>query len=162
MPFAPSKRRVLAGSRDEHGNETPAVLASATPTNYPGTFPPAPNASGRAVFEGDMQGAKIVGARWDMSVMTTFTAADCKLQTSPNGVDWADVDGGGFTQKAGVGSEEIYFDIAADDVGSGRFWRAEIDMTGTPGTSSHLVELLYVQKAGRGNLAPPGRPARTS
>lgn len=153
MPFTASKRRLLAGSRDEFGNETPQVVATATATPYP-AFPTGPDANGRVVFAGDMSGAKVAGVRWDMSVLTTFTAADCAIQVSPNGVDWETYVT--MTQKSAVGSEELYFDMTNNDA-SPKFWRALIDMTGTPGTSSHVVELMYSQCGPVGPLAPPGR-----
>jgi hypothetical protein len=154
MKVVASKKRVLAGSRSEQGVESTQTLASATATQYP-SFPTGPNSDGVVVFAGDMKGAEVIGARWDMSTLTTFTAADAKLQISPNGSDWTDVDGGVFTQKSAIGSETIIFDDA-DEPGASRFWRVELDMTGTPGTSEHFVELLYKQVGCKGKMAPPG------
>lgn len=132
------------------------VLASATATPYP-AFPSGPT-NGIVQFLGDFRGALIVSAVWKMANLTTFTAADCKVQTSEDGVVWHDIKA--FTQKAADGTEKIDFEDT--DPNFMRLVRVLIDMTGSPGTSTHDVEIQYVQLAqARGGLAD-GIPDRSN
>jgi hypothetical protein len=158
MPYVASKQRYLAGSRNVDTNaETGQVLASATATAYP-TFPTGPT-DGVVLFAGDMKGADVVGAIWNMTVLTTFTAADATLQVSEDGTTWETYKA--FTQKSAIGSELIEFDQETDG-NAPRYWRVLLDMTGTPGTSTHIVKLLFRQVGPRGEYAPPGKLDRNS
>lgn len=129
------------------------VVATATATGYP-TFPTGPDANGVVKFAGDFLGARIVGARWTLTNLTTFTAADCTLETSEDGETWRTLKA--FAQLTANGT--LYLDLLDTDPHPQRFIRALIDMTGTPGTSTHRVDVFYDQVGPRGAYAPPGTP----
>lgn len=123
------------------------VVATATPTAYP-TFPTGPTA-GVVQFKGDMLGARIAGFTWNMTVLTTFTAADATVQTSDDGETWTTLKA--FAQKTGTGSAKI--DLLDTDPKPLRFVRLLVTMTGTPGTSTHTFDVHYNQVGPRGGLA---------
>jgi len=124
------------------------VVIVATPEGLP-VFPTGPDANNVVQFKGDFRGAHIVGFRWDLSVLTTFTAADLTIETSQDGVNWSTLLA--FIQKTGVGDESI--SLLDTDPRPRRFLRGLVDMTGTPGTSTHTLEVLYNQFGPRGDLA---------
>ena len=123
------------------------VVATATATGYP-AFPTTVQN-----FKGDFTGAIIKAFTWSMSVLTTFSAADCTIQTSADGVIWRTLKA--LTQKTGTdtGVEEG-LDEHTDEKAS-RYLRALIDMTGTPGTSTHTLKVHYKQCGAHGSLWPP-------
>lgn len=129
------------------------VLATADATASPG-FPTGPDANRRVVFRGDMMGARIGSIRWH-GTFSGFTAADLTIQHSDTGED-----GSWTTLKAATQVTSSPFDatlnLADTDPVPKRFLRALLDMTGTPGTSTHTVEINYAQDGPRGALAPPG------
>lgn len=146
--YAAQKQRDLVDSQ---------VVATATATGYP-AFPAGPDSDGVVAFAGDFRGCLIQAAVWVMANLTTFTDADCTLQTSHDGVAWHTLKV--FTQKAADGTEKI--DLLDTDPKALRFVRALIDMTGTPGTSTHDVEIHFVQLAqARGGYAD-GIPDRSN
>lgn len=126
------------------------AVATATATAYP-TFPTGPTA-GKVLYAGDMQGALIAGFRWTMADLAGFTAADAKIQTSDDGTTWEDLVS--FPQQTVDGTKTVW--LYDTDPRPLRFVRALIDMTGTPGTSTHTVKVFYAQLEARGSYAPPG------
>lgn len=132
------------------------VVTTATATGYP-TFPTGPNTSGKVVFAGDMQGARIAGFRWTGS-MSGFSAADLTVQRSPNGEDWFTLKA--FTQQTGA-TWDVVIDLLDSDPKPYRFIRGLVDMTGTPGTSTHTLKAIYDQIGPRGPMAD-GIPDRAN
>ena len=133
------------------------TLASATAAGYP-EFPTGPDANGRVVFAGDFIGARIGTIRWT-GTFSGFTAADLTIQHPDDGATWTTLKA--FTQAA---SSPIAAEIALLDTDPTpkAYLRGLLDMTGTPGTSEHTVEVDYSQIAARGHLAPPGYVDRAS
>lgn len=132
------------------------VVTTATATPYP-AFPTGPT-SGVVAFAGDFQNARIYGFKWD-GTFSNFTAADLTLQHSDDGVTW-------YTLKAAtqVVSSPFsqYVPLLDTDPAPMRFIRGLVDMTGTPGTSTHTVVVEYEQVGSRGCYAPPGVADRTN
>lgn len=125
-----------------------AVVAIVGPTLLP-TFPD--GSANPVVYAGDMMGARVVGARWTLSGLSGFTAADIAVQTSNDGVTWRPLKA--FTQLTANGTGEISF--LDTDPKMLRFFRVSIAMTGA-GTSTHSVWLFFDQLGPRGEYAPPG------
>lgn len=123
------------------------TVATATATKYP-TFPTGPT-SGKVTFKGDMLNARVVGFTWAMSDLAGFTDADATVYTSDDGDTWRLVKA--FTQKSVDGSETIW--LLDTDPKLMRFVCLEVDMTGTPGTSTHKFEVHYDQRGPRGGYA---------
>lgn len=128
------------------------VVATATATGYP-TFPTGPDSNNRVVFAGDFQGCRVGTARWTGS-MSGFTAADLTLQHSDDGENWTTLKA--FTQQTGASWTDVEIALLDTDPVPKAFLRALVDMTGTPGTSTHTVKVSYEQVGPRGHLAPPG------
>lgn len=128
------------------------VVATATATGYP-TFPTGPDSNNRVVFAGDFQGARIGTVRWSGS-MSGFTAADLTLQHSSDGQNWTTLKA--FTQQTGASWTDVEIALLDTDPAPKAYIRALVDMTGTPGTSTHTVKVDYTQVGPRGHLAPPG------
>ena len=137
---------------------TDEVLESADPAAYP-TFPTGPDANGRVVFAGDLMGARIGSIRWKGS-MSGFTAADLTIQHSDDGTAWHTLKA--FTQVTSSPWDVEVTPLEGTDPQAKRFLRALLDMTGTPGTSTHTVEVHFSQDGPRGALAPPGFVDRPS
>ena len=123
------------------------VLASATASRLP-TFPTGPT-DGKVTYKGDMLGARIAGFTWAMTNLTTFTNADATIETSDDGEVWRTVKA--FTQKSADGSETIW--LLDTDPKVLRFIAVTLDMTGSPGTSTHTVKIHYNQIGPRGGYA---------
>ena len=133
------------------------VVETATATGYP-TFPTGPDSSGRVVFAGDFTGCRIGTIRW-AATFSGFTAADLTIQHSDDGENWTTLKA--FTQAA---SSPVAAEIALLDTDPvpKNYVRGLIDMTGTPGTSTHTITVSYAQIGARGHLAPPGYVDRAS
>lgn len=134
------------------------VVTTATATGYP-EFPTGPNTAGRVVFAGDLQGARIGTIRWSGS-MSGFTAADLTIQHSDDGVGWTTLKA--MAQQTGATWSDVEVALLDTDPVPKAYLRALVDMTGSPGTSTHTVEVDYAQIGPRGNLAPPGYVDRAS
>ena len=128
-----------------------AVKATAAAEGLP-AFPTGPNSSGRVVFAGDLQGARIGTLRWT-GTFSGFTAADLTVQHSDDGENWTTLKA--FTQAVAspVAAEIALLDT---DPVPKAYVRGLVTMTGTPGTSTHTLKASYEQIEPRGNLAPPG------
>lgn len=124
------------------------VVATATATAYP-AFPTGPDANGKVVFLGDMLGTFIAGFRW-FGTFSGFTDADCTIQTSNDGENWTTLKA--FTQQSTSPFDTTIW-LLDTDPRPLRFVRALIDMTGTPGTSTHSIEVHYQQVGPRGPMA---------
>lgn len=130
------------------------VVATATATGYP-TFPAGPTA-GKMLFAGDFMGADITGFEWELANLTTFTLADLTIEHSDDGSDWTTL--AVFPQLGANGVKRVT--LYETDPKPLRFLRALVDMTGTPGTSTHTVKVFFDQVGPRGAYAPPGMTDR--
>jgi hypothetical protein len=116
-------------------------------------FPTGPDANGRVVFLGDLQGARIGSFEWS-GTFSGFTAADCTIQHSSDGTNWYTLKA--FAQQASSPFVAAAIALLDTDPVPMRYVRALITMTGTPGTSMHTVTANFEQVSARGPLAPPG------
>ena len=132
-------------------------LETATATPAP-AFPTGPDANGRVVFAGDFMGCRIGSIRW-FGTFSGFTAADLTVQHSDDGENWTTLKA--FTQVTSSPFNASISLLVSDPVPK-RFLRALLDMTGTPGSSVHSIEVSFAQEGARGSLAPPGYIDRAS